>query len=347
MVYDSLHEQLAKLPDETLVYPAHGAGSLCGKSLSPETASTIGEQRAENYALAPMGRARFVEIVTSDLPDAPGVLHLRRSAQLARAGDAGARAHARVATGDTRADAPARRTRRAPARYTRTGAVRARASPGPSTSACKANYASWCGTILDPHRPIVLIAEPGHELQAATRLGRIGFDSIAGYLAGGIESVDPTSQLSARPSRRWRFRIGIGEEDWHPRGYSLPQGTKAGRDAGDGRILTAMRGWLNCLRLCRRQRRALDCCGRVRRPLGVATAWLPDVLDSHTAQKKRSAAEASRPEPFAGDGRLGWRPGAASRRCAFAGEVHASDRCRAWRSAADRGERALPRAASI
>ncbi len=71
MLYDSLHDKLARLPADTLVYPAHGAGSLCGKSLSSETVSTIGIQRAYNYALAPMSRERFIETVTSDLPDAP------------------------------------------------------------------------------------------------------------------------------------------------------------------------------------------------------------------------------------------------------------------------------------
>src|SRR6185437_12621674 len=71
LLYDSLHAKLARLPDDTLVYPAHGAGSLCGKSLSSETVSTIGIQRAYNYALAPMSRERFIETVTSDLPDAP------------------------------------------------------------------------------------------------------------------------------------------------------------------------------------------------------------------------------------------------------------------------------------
>src|SRR5690348_6417371 len=71
LLYDSVHDKLARLPDDTLVYPAHGAGSLCGKSLSSETVSTIGIQRAYNYALAPMSRERFVETVTSDLPDAP------------------------------------------------------------------------------------------------------------------------------------------------------------------------------------------------------------------------------------------------------------------------------------
>jgi glyoxylase-like metal-dependent hydrolase (beta-lactamase superfamily II) len=70
MLYDSVHK-LARLPDRTLVYPGHGAGSLCGRTISTETMSTIGAQRRHNYALAPMSRERFVEIVTADLPDAP------------------------------------------------------------------------------------------------------------------------------------------------------------------------------------------------------------------------------------------------------------------------------------
>jgi glyoxylase-like metal-dependent hydrolase (beta-lactamase superfamily II) len=71
MLYDSLHQKLAPLPDETLVYPTHGAGSLCGKNISTDTVSTIGEQRQYNYALQPMSRERFVEIVTADQPDSP------------------------------------------------------------------------------------------------------------------------------------------------------------------------------------------------------------------------------------------------------------------------------------
>ena len=83
MLYDSVHRKLAELPDETLVYPAHGAGSLCGKNLSTDTVSTIGVQRSYNYAMQPMSRERFVEIVTADQPDAPGLLHLRRGAERA------------------------------------------------------------------------------------------------------------------------------------------------------------------------------------------------------------------------------------------------------------------------
>ena len=71
MLYDSLHDKLLTLPDASLVYPAHGAGSLCGKALSKETVSTIGEQRRVNYALQPMSKDRFVDIVTADQPDAP------------------------------------------------------------------------------------------------------------------------------------------------------------------------------------------------------------------------------------------------------------------------------------
>ncbi len=71
MLFDSLREKLLPLPDETLVYPAHGAGSLCGKNLSTDTVSTIGVQREYNYALQPMSRERFIEIVTTDQPDTP------------------------------------------------------------------------------------------------------------------------------------------------------------------------------------------------------------------------------------------------------------------------------------
>jgi hydroxyacylglutathione hydrolase len=71
MLYDSLHGKLMALPDDSLVYPAHGAGSLCGKALSKETFSTIGEQRRANYALQPMSREAFIELVTADQPDAP------------------------------------------------------------------------------------------------------------------------------------------------------------------------------------------------------------------------------------------------------------------------------------
>src|SRR5262249_33872273 len=71
MLYRSLHDKLLKLPDSTLIYPAHGAGSLCGRTLSPETVSTLGDQRRLNYALRDMDEDAFVRLVTVDQPDAP------------------------------------------------------------------------------------------------------------------------------------------------------------------------------------------------------------------------------------------------------------------------------------
>jgi glyoxylase-like metal-dependent hydrolase (beta-lactamase superfamily II) len=71
MMYDSLHDKLLKLDDAVEVYPAHGAGSMCGKNLSKETSSTIGQQRKFNYALQPMSKEHFIKVMTTDLPEAP------------------------------------------------------------------------------------------------------------------------------------------------------------------------------------------------------------------------------------------------------------------------------------
>src|SRR4051812_2317126 len=189
MLYDSLHDKLLPLPDDTLVYPAHGAGSLCGKNLSTDTVSTLREQRRYNYALAPMSRERFVEIVTADQPDTPAyfsydaVLNTRERPTLDEALERELRplsldeALALVDDGAQLLDT------REPVDFA--GAhVRGSVSVGLGGS-----FATWCGTVLDLGRPIVLLATPGRELEAATRLGRIGFDTVAGYLEGGMHPL--------------------------------------------------------------------------------------------------------------------------------------------------------------
>ena len=161
MLYDSLHQKLAPLPDETLVYPAHGAGSLCGKSLSTDTVSTIGVQRLYNYALAPMSRQRFIKIVTADQPDTPpyfsydAVLNARERATLDQALERElrplplARLLERVEAGAQLLDT------RDPAEFE--GAhMRGALNVGLGGA-----YATWCGTILQSERPVVLVAEPG------------------------------------------------------------------------------------------------------------------------------------------------------------------------------------------
>ncbi len=201
MLYDSLHEKLARLPDDTLVYPAHGAGSLCGKHLSSETVSTIGIQRAYNYALAPMSRERFIKTVTSDLPDAPAyftydaVLNARERPTLDQALERELRPLGLDEALELAADGALLLDTREPAKFE--GAhLRGSVHVGLGGS-----YATWCGTLLDPERPIVLIAEPGREVEAATRLGRIAFDTVAGFLAGGMQSVAGRPELVDRIER--------------------------------------------------------------------------------------------------------------------------------------------------
>jgi len=201
MLYDSLHDKLARLPDETLLYPAHGAGSLCGKSLSSETVSTIGIQRAYNYALAPMSRERFIETVTSDLPDAPAyftydaVLNARERPTLDQALERELQPLTLERTLELTANGAQLLDTRESAKFE--GAhLRGSVNVGLSGS-----YATWCGTLLDPERPIVLIAEPGRETEAATRLGRIAFDSVAGYLAGGMQALADSPGLVDRIER--------------------------------------------------------------------------------------------------------------------------------------------------
>jgi glyoxylase-like metal-dependent hydrolase (beta-lactamase superfamily II)/rhodanese-related sulfurtransferase len=201
MLYDSLRDKLLPLPDETLVYPAHGAGSLCGKNLSTDTVSTIGAQRTDNYALAPMSREQFVEIVTADQPDTPAyftydaVLNARERPTLDDALERELRPLSLghllelVAGGAQLLDA------RDQAEFE--GAhIRGALNIGLGGS-----FATWCGTILDPGQAVVLVAEPGREVEAATRLGRIGFDTVVGYLAGGMQQLEDAPELVDRIER--------------------------------------------------------------------------------------------------------------------------------------------------
>ena len=196
-LYDSLHDKLMTLPDETLLYPAHGSGSLCGKNISSDKVSTIGVQRKMNYALQPMSKDQFIALVTADQPDAPpyftydAILNTREHAPLDRnleqvlrpieldevlqMGDAGAQIL------DVRD----------PAEYAKDHVA------GSINVGLGGQYATWAGTVLDRTKPIVIIAEPGREQEAAMRLGRIGFDHVKGYLKGGMAA------LADRPDLVW------------------------------------------------------------------------------------------------------------------------------------------------
>jgi glyoxylase-like metal-dependent hydrolase (beta-lactamase superfamily II)/rhodanese-related sulfurtransferase len=201
MLYDSLQKKLLPLPDETLVYPAHGAGSLCGKNLSTDTVSTIGVQRDYNYALQPMSRERFVEIVTTDQPDTPAyftydaVLNTREHPTLDQALERELRPLSLVEALRAVEEGAQLLDGRGPADFAGAHVL------GSVSVGLGGKFATWAGTVLDPQRPVVLIADPGGEVEAATRLGRIGFDTVAGYVEGGMQPLEEEPDLIGRIER--------------------------------------------------------------------------------------------------------------------------------------------------
>jgi len=200
-LYESLHKKLLTLSDETLVYPAHGAGSLCGKQLSSETVSSLGEQRRLNYALQPMSKDEFIRLVTADQPDAPpyftydAVLNTQERPTLDKNLENGVHPihveeilHMGL-SGTQLLDV------RDPAEYSKGHLA------GSTNIGLGGQYATWAGTVLDRGKPIVIIAEPGREGEAALRLGRIGFDDVKGYLAGGMEALGDRPDLVRQTER--------------------------------------------------------------------------------------------------------------------------------------------------
>jgi glyoxylase-like metal-dependent hydrolase (beta-lactamase superfamily II)/rhodanese-related sulfurtransferase len=201
MLYDSITNKLVKLPDATLVYPAHGAGSMCGKSLSKETVSTIGEQKKFNYALQPMSREAFKAIVTADQPEAPdyfvhdAILNRKERASLGAAMEktlkplsldevlAAVKSGAQLLDVRDGIDFEGGHLR------------------GTLNIALNGKYATWAGSMLSHDKPIVVIAEEGGEEEAVMRLGRIGFDNVAGYLAGGMSALASRDDLVERTER--------------------------------------------------------------------------------------------------------------------------------------------------
>jgi glyoxylase-like metal-dependent hydrolase (beta-lactamase superfamily II)/rhodanese-related sulfurtransferase len=201
MLYDSLHRKLLSLPEDTLLYPGHGAGSVCGKNLSVETVSTIGTQHAQNYALQPMSRQEFVRRVVADQPEAP--VYFGYDADLNRRehptlDEALARELEALTLGDVL------RAQRAGAQILDTRSPEDFAGghlAGSTHIGLGGRFASWAGTLLSPARPIVLVCVAGHEREAAVRLGRVGLDRVIGYLNGGIGATKGLVVLVRHPAR--------------------------------------------------------------------------------------------------------------------------------------------------
>ena len=182
MMYDSLRK-LLQLPDDTRVWPAHGAGSLCGRSIGRETWSTIGRERAMNPALQIGDRAAFIEDITRDVPETP--VYFLHSRDLNRSGPAltGERpmppalspgeVEDRIAAGAVLLDA------RPTATY---GEAHV---PGALHVSLDGQYASWVGTLVKPDDPIVIVADADRVEEAVMRLARVGYDQVVGTLDFG------------------------------------------------------------------------------------------------------------------------------------------------------------------
>ena len=202
MLYDSLHTKLLTLPDNVFVYPAHGAGSLCGKNMRAEKSSTIGTERLTNYALQIKGREDFVGQLTSNLPARPE--YFMKDAEINRTGAASLSELPAL-----RAIEPSELERMLQegeiALDVRSGEEFAAGHvPGSINVALSGQFASWAGTVLGLTAHPILVADTDQQIEEArVRLARIGMETLDGYLAGGVRawkearlSVAQTEQIT-------------------------------------------------------------------------------------------------------------------------------------------------------
>ena len=186
LMYESLHGKLLTLPDETEVYPAHGAGSMCGKNMSKETSSTIGEQRKFNYALKPMSKDEFVQMMTADLPEAPA--YFPKDAEINRSG---ARGLSEIVPPKALSAKDVTAMRDAghvildirSAELFGAGHV-----AGSINIGLGGQFAMWAGSLLPMSSEIVIVAETSAQVdEALVRLARVGIENVRGYLIGDVD----------------------------------------------------------------------------------------------------------------------------------------------------------------
>lgn len=188
MLFDSLQNKIKTLPDDVIVYPAHGAGSSCGKNMGPETYSTIGEQKQTNYALQPQTREDFIKAVTDGLTAPPQYFPvnaqinkegydslnelLEKGLQPLSVSEFKQRLNDDIIVLDTRR-----------AEEFTQGFV-----PGSIFIGLEGRFAEWAGSLLSFDKPMLLVTDEGKEKETVIRLARVGFSKIEGYLQGGYNA---------------------------------------------------------------------------------------------------------------------------------------------------------------
>ena len=185
LLYDSLHSKILPLPNELVIYPAHGPGSSCGKNLGPNTHSTLGEEKETNYALKEQTKEDFVKAVTDGLDAPPSYFSIN-----ARINKEGYESLDGVLENGLqpldvlafkrliKEDAILLDTRRSDLFVQ--GFV-----PGSVSIGLDGRFAEWAGSLLPFDQPIILVTAPGEEKESLVRLARVGFDKVKGYLEGG------------------------------------------------------------------------------------------------------------------------------------------------------------------
>jgi hydroxyacylglutathione hydrolase len=197
LLYDSLHGKLMTLPDATRVYPAHGAGSSCGKNLSTALSSTIGDQKRSNLALRAADKGAFVAMVTEGQPPAPGyfaydaILNRKNRELLDETATPPVmsypQANQAISAGAILIDG------RSPEDFA-AGHI-----DGAVNIGLNGRFAEFAGSLLEPDARIVLMTEPGAELEGKNRLARIGFDNVIGYLdATDVHATATAHRLIAK-----------------------------------------------------------------------------------------------------------------------------------------------------
>jgi rhodanese-related sulfurtransferase len=204
LLYDSLHKKLLALPDAVMVYPAHGAGSLCGRAMRAERSSTIGQERLTNYALQIASREEFIAQLTTNLPARPD--YFLEDAEINRSG-AATLTELPPLPGLSPAEVQALLQQNANGLDVRPGDDFAAGHvPGSIGIALSGQFASWAGGILGIHSKPILIGDSDAQIEEARlRLARVGIEDLRGYLAGGFAAwrkaglpVAKTAQISAQ-----------------------------------------------------------------------------------------------------------------------------------------------------
>lgn len=196
MAYESLQTKIKTLPDEVLLYPAHGPGSACGKKLGAETWSTIGEQKKSNYALANMSKEAFIKTLTEGLSTPPAYfpLNARINAEgytpMEAVMETGMKALSVEAFKKLVADGAVILDTRPSTLFTQAFV------PGSISIGLDGRFAEWAGSLLSFEQPLVLVTEAGMEKESITRLARVGLDKVQGYLKGGVAAWQEAGEKS-------------------------------------------------------------------------------------------------------------------------------------------------------